>query len=63
MGMDTTELPRLVNGRHSALDIKKMLDTQSERKADLQQVMNYLELLKAAGLVEIPEPPAPAKKK
>jgi hypothetical protein len=52
-----------VNGRHSALDIKKMLDTQSERKADLQQVMNYLELLKAAGLVEIPEPPAPAKKK
>ena len=55
-GLDTQELSRLVNGRHTALDIKKMLDAQSERKADLQQVMNYLELLKAAGLVEIPEP-------
>ena len=61
-GLDTQELSRLVNGRHTALDMKKMLDTQSERKADLQQVMNYLELLKAAGLVEIPEP-APVKKK
>ncbi len=59
---DTQELSRLVNGRHTVLDMKKMLDTQSERKADLQQVVNYLELLKAAGLVEIPEP-APAKKK
>jgi uncharacterized protein YjgD (DUF1641 family) len=61
-GLDTQELSRLVNGRHTALDIKKMLEAQSERKADLQQVMNYLELLKAAGLVEIPEPP-PVKKK
>jgi hypothetical protein len=60
--LDTQELSRLCNGRHTALDIKKMLDTQAgslDRKADLQQVMNYLELLKAAGLVEIPEPPAP----
>jgi aminopeptidase YwaD len=60
--LDTQELSRLVNGRHSALDIKKMLDTQAERPADLQQVVNYLELLKAAGLVEIPTPP-PTKKK
>jgi hypothetical protein len=61
-GLDTQELSRLVNGRHTALDIKKMLDAQSERKADLQQVMNYLELLKAAGLVEIPEPVVAKKK-
>jgi len=61
-GLDTQELSRLVNGRHTALDIKKMLDAQSQRKADLQQVMNYLELLKAAGLVEIPEPVVAKKK-
>ncbi len=61
--LDTQELSRLVNGRHSALDIKKMLDAQAERPADLQQVLNYLELLKAAGLVEIPAPPPTGKKK
>jgi hypothetical protein len=61
-GVDTQELSRLVNGRHTALDIKKMLDTQSERPADLQQVLNYLELLKAAGLVEMPEPVVTKKK-
>jgi hypothetical protein len=40
-----------VNGRHSALDIKKMLDAQNERRSTLQAVINYLEILKAAGLV------------
>jgi hypothetical protein len=40
-----------------------MLDTQSERPAELQQVLNYLELLKAAGLVEIPEPAVSKKKR
>jgi aminopeptidase YwaD len=61
--LDTVELGRLVNGRHTALDIKKLLDGQAERPADLQQVLNYLEYLKAAGLVEIPEPPPVKKKK
>ncbi|MGE5361798.1 MAG: M28 family peptidase, partial [Bacteroidales bacterium] len=60
--LDTVELGRLVNGRHTALDIKKMLDAQGERKADLQQVLNYLDYLKAAGLVEIPQPVVPKKK-
>jgi hypothetical protein len=50
---DTRELPRLVNGKHSALDIKKLLDTQSTRKSDLQSIMNYLERLKYAGLIEM----------
>ena len=50
--LDTGELQRLVNGRHTALDIKKMLDAQAEAKADLQQVLNYLDVLALAGLVE-----------
>jgi hypothetical protein len=54
---DTSELSRLCNGKNSALDIKKALDAQAQGSiADLQHVMNYLEILKAAGLVEIPEP-------
>jgi aminopeptidase YwaD len=50
--VNTGELQRLVNGRNSALDMKKMLDTQFRTKADLQQVLNYLDLLAAAGLIE-----------
>jgi hypothetical protein len=47
-----SELQLLVDGRHSVLDIKKLLDAQSERKSSLQAVFNYLEILKLAGLVE-----------
>jgi aminopeptidase YwaD len=46
------ELQLLVNGRHSALDIQKMLDAQSERRSTVQAVLNHLEILKLAGLVE-----------
>jgi aminopeptidase YwaD len=46
------ELQLLVNGKHSALDILKMLDAQQERRSSLQGVLNYLEILKLAGLVE-----------
>lgn len=52
-GVNTSEIQLLVDGHHSALDIKTMLDAQSEGAADLQAVMNYLEVLKAAGLVEM----------
>jgi len=51
--LDTGELQRLVNGRHTALDIAKMLDAQSQSTSDLQQVLNYLEVLKLAGLVDV----------
>jgi hypothetical protein len=47
-----SELQMLVNGRHSALDIQKMLDAQHERRSSLQAVLNHLEILKLAGLVE-----------
>jgi hypothetical protein len=46
------ELQLLVNGKHSVLDIKKLLDVQFERKSTLQAVFNYLEILRLAGLVE-----------
>jgi hypothetical protein len=49
--VNTNEIQLLVDGRHSALDIKIMLDAQSEAPADLEAVINYLEVLKAAGLV------------
>lgn len=51
--IDTTELGRLVNGKNSALDIKKLLDAQSTRQSDLQAILNYLEILKLAGLIEM----------
>ncbi len=48
---NTTELCALINGKNSALDMKKMLDTQYKSESELQDVLNYLELLKAKGLV------------
>ena len=49
---NTSELQLLVNGKHSVLDIKKMLDAQSEKKSTIQAILNYLQILKLAGLVE-----------
>ncbi len=50
---NTAELQLLVNGTHSVLDIKKMMDAQFRTTSDLQAILNYLEILKAAGLVEM----------
>jgi aminopeptidase YwaD len=53
-GMDTMELGRLCNGKNTALDIKKILDTQIKQgENDLQNVINYIYILKEAGLVTI----------
>jgi hypothetical protein len=49
----TSELQLLIDGSHSVLDIKKMLDAQMRTTSDLQSIINYLEVLKAAGLVEM----------
>ena len=48
---DSRECARLIDGKHSALDIKKMLDAQSPRTSDLQAILNYLEILEMAGLI------------
>jgi aminopeptidase YwaD len=51
---NTGELNLLINGKHSILDIKKMLDAQGTggRKSTIEGITNYLQVLKAAGLVE-----------
>ena len=49
---NTTELQLLCNGKHSVLDIKALLDAQSQRKSTVKGIMNYLQILKLAGLVE-----------
>jgi aminopeptidase YwaD len=49
----TSELQLLIDGKRSILDIKNYLDVQYPRKSDLQGVMNYIEILKLAGLVEM----------
>lgn len=52
--MDTQELGRLCNGNNSALDIKKLLDTQiSGRETDLQDIINYIYVLREAGLITL----------
>ncbi len=50
--MNTSELQLLINGKNSALDIKKMLDAQSSRKTDLQAILDYLDVLEKAGLIK-----------
>jgi hypothetical protein len=52
---NTADLHCLINGTHSILDIQKMLDAQSQRKANLQHIINYIQVLRLAGLVEIRE--------
>ena len=49
----TNELNLLIDGSHSVLDIKKMLDAQYRATSDLQAIINYIEVLKLAGLVEM----------
>ncbi len=47
----TSELQCLINGKRSVLEIKNMLDVQYPRKSNLESVMNYLQILKLAGLI------------
>lgn len=48
----TSELQCLINGRRSVLDIKRSLDAQYQRKSKLESVLNYIQILKLAGLVD-----------
>jgi hypothetical protein len=50
---NTSELQLLINGKNSVLDIKKALDAQNRTTSDLQGIINYIEVLVQAGLVEI----------
>ncbi len=48
----TSELQLLIDGKNSALDIRRMLDAQYRRPSDLQAILDYLEILELAGLIE-----------
>jgi hypothetical protein len=48
---NTGEVNLLIDGTHSVLDIKTLLDGQYQTTSDLQAIINYLEVLKTAGLV------------
>jgi len=50
---DRSELERLCNGKHNVLQIKQMLDTQSERESGLQAIIDYIGILEKAGLVTL----------
>jgi aminopeptidase YwaD len=50
---NTSELNLLINGQNNVLDIKKMLDAQFRTTSDLQAIINYIEILKLAGLVDM----------
>ena len=48
---DVWELRRLIDGRRSALDIKRTLDAQAPKPSDLEAVLDYLDILKKADLI------------
>jgi hypothetical protein len=48
---NASEIQLLCDGKNSALDIKKMLDTQNRQETVLESIMGHLEVLKKAGLV------------
>jgi aminopeptidase YwaD len=48
-----TEVQLLIDGNNSALDIKKLLDTQFQYEADLEDILTHLDILKEAGLVTL----------
>lgn len=50
---DNNEAARLVNGQRSVLDIKMMLDAQKRQETDVEDIINYIYRLKAAGIVTI----------
>ena len=50
---DTGELHRLINGKRNVLAIKKALDAQSTRTSKLDKIIEHLNMLKTAGLIEM----------
>ena len=50
---DLEELRRLIDGKRSVLDIKRTLDAETAVSSDLQVILNYLDILKRADLIEM----------
>jgi len=52
VGRMSREVNLLCNGTNSILDIKKLIDVQQPANVELEDLKNYLEIVKAAGLVK-----------
>lgn len=50
---DLDELRRLIDGKRSILEIKRILDAQAPGESEIPAILDYLEILKAAGFVEM----------
>jgi hypothetical protein len=50
---NTGELERLCNGKHNAIQIKQMLDTQYPKESSLKAILDYIEILRTADLVTL----------
>ena len=50
-GVNVNEINLLINGKNSALDIKKMLDVQYRGTTDLQGVINHLKILELLDMI------------
>ena len=50
-GANVNEINLLINGKNSALDIKKMLDVQYRGTTDLQGVINHLKILELLDMI------------
>lgn len=48
----TRELHLLIDGRHTVLEIRDLLDAQFPQTSDLQSIINYIKILESAGLIE-----------
>ena len=48
-----SEIQLLCNGRLSVLDILKMVNTQFREETTIDQILSHLELLEAAGLIQV----------
>jgi hypothetical protein len=49
---DVSEVAKLINGKNSLLDIKYLIDCQYKNESSLTGIENYLNQLKAAGIVK-----------
>lgn len=50
--VNTSEAAGLANGKRNLLQIKKMVDAQFETESPLEDIINYFEVLKEAGLMK-----------
>ncbi|MCX6563967.1 MAG: DUF4910 domain-containing protein, partial [Candidatus Aminicenantes bacterium] len=51
LARSSAEIQLLCDGRNSALDIKKLLDTENRQETSLEGILGQLEILKRAGLI------------